>query len=92
MEYEDKKKEILAEAKDFIERNGGYFIPEDEMILSLVWCGEKRDERIESVEFDDWGDLVVYTYADGNEEVTRFEEFSNEEMQEILSRIACATA
>ena len=104
MNYEEEKKMLVDIARASIKANGPFIASETAPIVSLVYLGEKNDERILDVYIEEaYGKeegVVVHSQACNDAPETSaddgryfgLEEFSNDEIRAILKAVGIKVA
>jgi len=95
MNYQEEKKMLVGIAYASINANGAFIANDDESapVVSLVYLGEKNDEKIldvyieEAYEEGQEEGVVVHSKADGEERYFDLKEFSNDEIRAILKAV-----
>ena len=98
MNYQEEKKMLVGIAYASIKANGAFIANDDESapVVSLVYLGEKNDEKILEVYIEEaYGKeegVVVHSKADGEERYFDLKEFSNDEIRSILQAVGIKIA
>jgi hypothetical protein len=92
-EYEKEKERLLDIIRDGVEKNNGYLFDDEVKTFNPIYCGSKQEERLLEVYTEDGEEgekpyvVVVTSFIDGGTESTEHtncEEFSNDEIKEII--------